>query len=71
MEIITIPCKYNDGKTYVIKRYKCGHYYANQFIKPSLAAEIYEGKYPSGCYVYKSFQKISKKTLRFIQEGNL
>lgn len=31
-DIYRVPCPYSNSKVYVIKRYKCGHYYLNEEI---------------------------------------
>ena len=31
-DVYRVPCSYNSNKVYVIKHYKCGHYYLNEEI---------------------------------------
>lgn len=52
MEIKRIQDKFNKNKIWIIKKYKCGHYYLNQ--------EIY------GISYYHGFQRVTKKYLKQI-----
>ena len=45
MKVCEVQDKYNNDKTWVIKKTKCGHYYINQKIK--------------GRFFYPRFQRVS------------
>lgn len=53
--IYRVPCPYNNNKTFLVKKYKDGHYYLNQ--------ELFCNTFENGVPVYKR-QRFNRQFVR-------